>query len=164
MYTLFQCTNTKSLCTESIEEGFATWVPLIKRSRKCPKTGEITKTTVAAISGYIFVPYEEWTDYARWGMKHGKGVRLCTVGEDEFRRPVRITLEELQVLDTACKELGSTALNRPAPYRVGDKVKIIYGALEGYEGSVSEVRSTSLRVLVGTNYVGVPIVFVEKVG
>lgn len=163
MYTLFQCADTKALCHEAVAAGFAAWVPLLKYTRKCPKTGKTTETTVAAIAGYIFIPYPQWTNFARWGVERGKRIRLCTKGEDEFRAPVKITLAELQTLEKACQRLGKTPAASPAKMRTNDRVRITYGPMTGWEGTVTEVRRTSLRVQVGTQYVGIPTVFVEKV-
>lgn len=163
-YALFECNSatTKALCEMSRAAGIETWVPLVFK-HKVDKTGKVTKHTVAAIPGYIFVPYQDWRSFMTWlSFNNISGTRICMTGPPDYRRTIKVHLSELEILNQACHELSERSPESGPVFKAGDRVKITFGVFEGFEGQVCSTRNNSVRVLIGTKYVGLPIVFVEK--
>lgn len=159
-HVLFKCSNTLALYHEGRHAGFTPWIPVLHK-RTVGRDHKARTLAVAAIPGYQFVPWSQWVDYTVWIGMHGKPASLCS-SPHSYHGLATVTAEELLILQEACLQLDNK-FKGVAPLQVNDRIRILHGALEGFEGVVTEVRNTSVRVLVGTKYVGLPIVFATKV-
>lgn len=170
-YVIFKCSDTLALCVEAARDGLESWVPVVNKVTRQPKTGKTLTTRQAAVPGYIFIPLRRMDSFKLWCETRDVSVTviLHSTGPDPHntelehtmaKRPATVLPDVLEVLQASC--ILHNASETTPTYQKGDHIKILMGLGEGNEGVVHTVRNNSLRVLVGTKYIGVPLHFVEK--
>ncbi|MCR5490611.1 MAG: transcription termination/antitermination protein NusG [Bacilli bacterium] len=120
-------------------------VPVLKDGLPTGKT-----KTVNLYPGYIFVEMI-MTDQSWYIVRNTPGVTGIAGSSGGGQKPTPVTREEIEPV---LKRMGLVDVSMYDRYNIGDRVKVIHGALEGTEGEIISLDKETGAVRVKTTFFG----------
>lgn len=120
-------------------------VPVLKDGLPTGKT-----KTVNLYPGYIFVEMI-MTDQSWYIVRNTPGVTGIAGSSGGGQKPTPVTREEIEPV---LKRMGLVDVSMYDRYNIGDRVKVIHGALEGTEGEIISLDKDTGAVRVMTTFFG----------
>ncbi len=120
-------------------------VPVLKDGLPTGKT-----KTVNLYPGYIFVEMI-MTDQSWYIVRNTPGVTGIAGSSGGGQKPTPVTREEIEPV---LKRMGLVDVSMYDRYAIGDRVKVIHGALEGTEGEIISLDKATGAVRVKTTFFG----------
>lgn len=103
---------------------------------------------MAALPGYMFVPYDLWNTFYQWARERYSVAPLYRYGKDAAIgvEPARVAASEVDRVTDLLEETPTGANAPPPTFKPRDSVRIIAGPLAGYEGRVEGAHPRGVRV------------------
>ena len=120
-------------------------VPVLKDGLPTGKT-----KTVNLYPGYIFVEMI-MTDQSWYIVRNTPGVTGIAGSSGGGQKPTPVTREEIEPV---LKRMGLVDVSMYDRYAIGDRVKVIHGALEGTEGDIISLDKATGAARVKTTFFG----------
>ena len=114
------------------------------------KDGVTKKKVVNLFPGYIFVEMI-MTDESWYIVRNTPGVTGIAGSSGGGQKPTPVTREEIEPVLKRMGEIDETMYDR---YKIGDRVKVIHGPLEGTDGTILSIDKESGVCRVETMFFG----------